>query len=114
MASIRGTRAPFARAPPAITTAAAPSPKSPVATRFVTDESSRWRVSEQSSTDNITETSPGNARSASDARAIPAAPAMQPSPKSGVRLTEGLRPSRFASFASSDGVEIPVTVTNQS
>ena len=54
---------------------------------------------------------PGMRAAQSEARASPAAPAMQPSPKMGVRFTDGFRPSRFTSFASSDGVEIPVTVT---
>ena len=43
----------------------------------------------------------------------PAAPATQPSPKMGVRLTSGRSPSRFISRASSDGVAIPVTVTKK-
>ena len=48
-----------ARRAPTMTTAAAPSPNSPDATRFAVDESSRCTVSEHSSTDSSTATSSG-------------------------------------------------------
>ncbi len=47
------------RRPPTTTTAAAPSPNRPLATRFATESSSRWKVSEHSSTDSSTATSSG-------------------------------------------------------
>ena len=43
---------------------------------------------------------------------MPAAPATQPSPKTGMRFTSGRRPSRGTSRASSDGAAIPVTDTD--
>ena len=48
-----------ARRLPTITTAAAPSPNSPLATMLGIDTSSRWTVSEHSSTDSSTATSSG-------------------------------------------------------
>jgi hypothetical protein len=77
------------------------------------ERSSGWRVRVQSSTETTSETACGKARSRSEARASAEAPAWQPRPKMGVRFTEGFRASRFMSLASSDGVERPVTVTNQ-
>ncbi len=75
--------------------------------------SSRCRVSEHSSTERSTATWSGKARSTSLARAVPAAPATQPSPKMGVRFTSGRSPSRFTRRASSEGVAMPVTVTKK-
>ena len=40
---------------------------------------------------------------------MPAAPATQPSPKTGRRLTSGRSPTRPASRASTEGAAIPVT-----
>ena len=77
------------------------------------EASSRCSVSEQSSTESITATCPGKARRTSEARATPAAPAMQPRPKMGVRFTRAGSPSRFMSRASSEGVDTPVTVTKK-
>ena len=44
---------------------------------------------------------------------MPAAPATQPSPNSGTRLTSGRRPRRAAILASSEGTARPVTVVEK-
>ncbi len=75
------------------------------------ERSSRCSVSEQSSTARSTAVSWGAPRSTSDARANPAAPATQPSPKMGTRFTSGRRPSRSTMRPSMEGVAMPVTVT---
>ena len=93
--------------------AAAPSPNSPLLMMFATDTSSRWSVSEHSSTASSMARRPGHARSTSLTRAVPAAPATQPSPKIGVRVTSGRKPRRFTNRASIEGVANPVTVTKQ-
>ena len=56
--------------------------------------SSRCTVSEHSSTDSSTATAAGAPRRKSCSRAMPAAPARQPNPYSGTRLTSGRSPIR--------------------
>lgn len=97
-----------------MTTAAAPSPKSPLAMMFWIERSSRWRVRLHSSTESSTATWSGFPRRWSEIRATPAAPATQPSPKIGTRRTSGLSFKRFMSRASIEGVARPVTDTNMS
>lgn len=46
-------------------------------------------------------------------RATPAAPATQPRPNSGTRLTSGRSPTRVASRASNVGTASPVTVVEK-
>ena len=101
-----------ARRSPTSTTAVAPSPNSPDATRFGVDASSFWTVSEHSSTDSSTATSSGWPTRWSCRRAMPAAPATQPSPNTGTRFTSSRRPRRATSRASMLGAPIPVTVTD--
>ncbi len=43
---------------------------------------------------------------------MPAAPATQPSPNTGIRLTSGRSPSLPASLASTEGAAMPVTEVN--
>ena len=100
------------RPAPTMTTAAAPSPKRPLATRFATDVSSRCTVRLHSSTESSTATSSGWPTRWSCTRATPAAPATHPRPTRGTRLTSSRRPMRAATRASSDGTASPVIVVD--
>ena len=87
-------RARSARRSPTMTTAAAPSPNSPLATRLAIEASSRWTVSEHSSTESSTATPSGSPTQVvvhpGDARRRRRRSRAR---RSGIRLTSGRSPS---------------------
>ncbi len=93
------------------TTAAAPSPKSALATRFSFVFVPGTNASEHSSTTTTRTTASGLERAKSAASPSEAPPAPQPSPQTGQRRTEPGSGRSLISRASRLGVAIPVEVT---
>ena len=87
--------------------AAAPSPKSAVATRLLLLWSARRKVRPQSSTTVTSTLDPGRARAMAAARASPRTPPAQPSPKMGSLCRSRRIPTLSASRASRLGVAMP-------